>query len=334
MWGRRALYALALLGALLGQILDIGYLFHYLFILTLALPLLGLAVSLPAMLGCRERLTVSAPQIVRGGDALWRLTIRNRVPLPVGRVKGRLRSRNPMTGETVRYRFSVRGAVSGVGETWEADTERCGLLDFRVESLWVCDCLGLFSLPVRRDGAVSLLVRPVSAEPGALDLPEGTGQPRPVPRGRSVSGEDYELRPYREGDSLRLVHWKQSAKRDELVTREVLEDRRPLVMLTFDHFGAPEEMERTLDRLEGHAQALLDRERPFEVRWAHPETGAVRRFSVENQRDYLRCLTAALSDPAPEQGRSVLETPLAADRDAVLHHIHITGEETRRGTFS
>ena len=83
MWGRRALYALALLGALLGQILDIGYLFHYLFILTLAFPLLALAVSLPAMLGCRGRLAVSAPQIVRGGDALWRLTLRNRVPLPV-----------------------------------------------------------------------------------------------------------------------------------------------------------------------------------------------------------------------------------------------------------
>ena len=59
----------------------------------------------------------------------------------------------------------------------------------------------------------------------------------PAPRGRSASGEDYDLRPFREGDSLRTVHWKMSAKRDELVTRELLEDRRPVPVLTFDHFG-------------------------------------------------------------------------------------------------
>ena len=31
MWGRRLLYALTLLAALLGQLFDVGYLFHFLF---------------------------------------------------------------------------------------------------------------------------------------------------------------------------------------------------------------------------------------------------------------------------------------------------------------
>ena len=31
MWGRRALYALLLLCTLMGQLLDVGYLFHFLF---------------------------------------------------------------------------------------------------------------------------------------------------------------------------------------------------------------------------------------------------------------------------------------------------------------
>lgn len=50
---RRIVYALALLLAQQGQMLDVGYLFHFIFFAALSLPLLGLLVSLPAMLGCR-----------------------------------------------------------------------------------------------------------------------------------------------------------------------------------------------------------------------------------------------------------------------------------------
>lgn len=325
------IYALVLLGALMGQILDVGYLFHYIFILTLALPPLALAISLPAMLGCRARLVSRPGQAVRGREAGWVLVLENRFSLPLGRVKGRVWARNRLTGETWRRKFSLLGAAPGCRETWAADTAHCGRIECRIERLWVCDCLGLFALPAGRGGPAALLVCPAAEPPGRLELPEGMGRPRPVPRGKSVSGEDYELRPYREGDSLRVIHWKQSAKRDELVARELLEDRRPLVALTFDHFGPPDKLDRTLDRLEGYAQALLERERPFEVRWACPNTGQIRRFAVENRRDYLRCLTAILSDPAPAQGYSVLDRPLSAERDTVLYPIHITGEEARHG---
>ena len=338
MRGRRILYALALLGAFMGQLLDVGYLFHFIFLLTLTFPLLALAVSLPAMLGCEVRLTAETGSVRRGGKAAWSLSLHSAVPLPIGRVKGRLMEENSAAGTVNRRRFSLRGAVparpdgppSGTGrETWAADTSHCGLLTYRIERAWVCDCLGLFALPCRRGGDVSLLVLPIPEDPGRLDLPEGTGRPRPVPRGRSASGEDYELRPYREGDSLRAVHWKQSAKRDELVTRESLEDPRPLVVLTFDHFGGSETLDRVLDRLEGHARALLRRERPFEVRWVHPETGNERRYYVDSERTYSGCLAAALRDPSPAWGSSILRRPLAAGRDTVLHHIHITGEEAR-----
>ena len=44
----------------------------------------------------------------------------------------------------------------------------------------------------------------------------------------------------------------------------------------------------------------------------------------------MACLRAILFDPVPDQGRSVLDQPLAVDRDTAIHHIHVTGEEARR----
>lgn len=343
MWSRRLLYAFVLLCTLMGQLFDIGFLFHFLFIATLCLPVLGLLVSLPAMLGCRATLAsqaapastpqaapapvaaqdAPAPQVRRGAEAGWTLRLEGRSRLPLARAACRLRLLNRTTGKTERFRLPMRRSLPGGKRTWTVDTGHCALVECRVERLRVCDCLGLFTLPVRPPAPGVLLVCPVPEDPGPLPLPEGMGMPLPVPRGKAASGEDYELRPYRDGDSMRAIHWKMSAKRDSLITREPLEDRRPLPVLTFDCFGPPDRVDRVLDRLTGYSRALLDRERPHEIRWADPASGAVRRYAVASARDWTACLTAILSSPIPMQGRSILETPLAAGQDEVLFQIHI-----------
>ena len=82
MWSRRLLYLLALTAALMGQLFDVGYLFHFLFFAAACLPLLGLALSLPAMVRCRVRLVPSARQVERGAEAGWTLRLECRSPLP------------------------------------------------------------------------------------------------------------------------------------------------------------------------------------------------------------------------------------------------------------
>ena len=324
---RRIVYALALLLALLGQMLDVGYLFHFIFFAALSLPLLGLLVSLPAMLGCRGELEVSAPRIRRGESASWSLSLTNRFRLPLARASCRLCLANRLTGQAHREKILLRSVAPEEKRRWTMEADHCGMMELRVERLWVCDCLGLFALPARRPGPAVLMAAPVPEHPGPIELPEGAGAAIPQPKGRTIFGETYELRPYREGDSLRMIHWKMTAKRDELVTREPPEDTRPLPVLTFDHFGLLAEVDRTLDRLEGTSMALLDQERPHEVRWLHPETGAARSFRIGGERDWTACLAAILSDPAPMRGRSILEQSLSREAGGAIYQIHVTGKE-------
>lgn len=280
------MYAIALLLAYLGQILDVGYLFHFIFFAVLSMPLLGLLLSLPAMLGCRAELRCSSLRVLRGEDASWSLRLSNRFRLPVARAVYRLRVSSRMTGEVHWVRAVLRGMGAEEDRHWVLSTDHCGAVDCRVERLWVCDCLGLFALPARLPRPAALLIAPLPERPERVELPEGAGASVPLPKGKTVFGESYELRPYREGDSLRMIHWKMTAKRDELVTREPPEDPRPLPVLTFDHFGLMDQVDRTLDRLAGLSLALLDQERLHEVRWLHPETGALRCFRVAGERDW------------------------------------------------
>ena len=331
MFRRRLLYALILLCALLGQLLDVGYLFHFIFYAALCFPLLGLAVSLPAMLGCRAELVSTAVRIPRGGKVSWTLRLDNRFHLPIARASYHLRVTNRMSGQEHLARAVMRGLTPEEDRQWTLETDHCGAIECRVERLWVCDCLGLFALPVRRPKLFTLLVTPITEAPGPIELPEGVGAPVPENKSRTVFGEVYELRDYRPGDSMRMIHWKMSAKRDELITREPPEDTRPLPVLTFDHFGPLDVVDRTLDRLEGYSLALLEQGRPHEVRWTHPETGVVRVCAVAGERDWAVCLASILADPAPLRGRSIRDQSLKQGPGAPIYQIHVTGKEGANG---
>ena len=76
-------------------------------------------------------------------------------------------------------------------------------------------------------------------------------------------------------------------------------------MLTFDHFGAWDEVDGVLDRLLTWSTALLEEGRSHTVAWLHPVTGELRRFLVADRRTQSRCLSAILSDPTPPNGRSI-----------------------------
>lgn len=83
---RRRAYALLLAAALLFHLFDIGYLACFLLALALTLPVLGMLLSLPAMLRCRLELQAEPTGVERGGEAGWRLAAHGPVRLPLAQV--------------------------------------------------------------------------------------------------------------------------------------------------------------------------------------------------------------------------------------------------------
>ena len=314
---RRVLYGAALLAALLFQIFDVGYLAHFLLWAMLLLPLVSLALTLP-LLGCRAEVLARPAAVERGEPAGFLVTLQGRSWLPVSRAVLRLHLENALTGEAEDSRLVLAGALEGEQgpeHRLETPTGRCGRLTCRVLRVRLLDGLGIFALPLRPPAPAALLVLP-RTEPFPLpeDWGKGTqgGPLRPRPGGGP--GEDYDLRPYRAGDPLRSVHWKLSSKRDELVVRETLEPQRREFVVTVPRSGPAEEVERTLDRLNSCCRALLEAGRPHRVRWAHPVTGEIRDFRVEDLRGLERCLEAVLSDPAPASGLDLTEAPPAGEQ--------------------
>jgi len=311
-------FGLLLAGGVLLRVFYTGWLAGVVLWAILCLPLLGVALALPGVLSCRLRVEAETERVPRGGEARWRVSGRSALGLPLGRVKVSVESACAMSGGVRREKRTWFLPGAGGAAEVAAPAEHCGLLTGRIVSAWATDCLGLFWLPLFRGGEGQIWVEPIPRTAGLPPLPQEEA-PGVRPRPGGGPGEDYDPRPYRPGDPLNSIHWKLSAKRDELVTRETLETVRQLPLLTFDCFGTPEEVDGTLDVLAGTARALLSEGRAFSLAWAEPVTGEVRRFDVNGAEDWKRCLEAVLSQRAPETGKSVL------DVDRLGRSLHLTG---------
>lgn len=286
---RRALYLAALLGCGLWYLTFGQWLAWVILLGLLGLPWLSLALSLPAIRDFQlapvgpERMTV-------GQTGTFLLMGASGRPMPPFR--GKIRLRNLRTGERFPYPEEKKFVPA-----------HCGGFRVTVEKGRVQDYLGLFSFPVRRISDCALIVEPVPVEDGAL--PAFRTQP-PVCWKISPNrlGESYELRPYRPGDSLNMVHWKLSAKTGSLTVREAMEPLRQTACLTLSLFGTPEQLDDRLGRLLWIGERLL--EDGVELRILAATGDGVARFAAGDRDSFqaaverLLCLPAPASEALPE----------------------------------
>lgn len=330
MAARRILYAVLVGMAVLFQIFFRFYLSTFVLVLILVLPILSLLLALPGWMGSMASAVPEASLVTVGGSARFRIILYHSSFLPLIRPRVRLGWTNQLTGESGESKLTLTARKPA---ELTVPAAHCGRLVCRVEGAVCCDLLGLFPLPVRKGPERAVLILPVHLElEGKEELAAGENagtvlRPRPV----GGPGEDYDLREYRVGDPLRSVHWKLSSKKDELVVRETLEPQQAAIVVTYDHFGPPEDLDRTFAQLWALSRWLLQQDRPHHIQWASPLTGVAEDRAVDSPNALLACLDGAFSTPAPLEGRSILDGALRLPGGGKVRHLHVTPEGVEGG---
>lgn len=330
MAGRRILYAVLVGAAVLFQIFFRFYLSTFVLVLILVLPILSLLLALPGWMGSMASVVPQAPLITVGGSARFGVLLYHSSFLPLIRPRIRLRWTNQLTGESGESKITVTARKPA---ELTVTATHCGRLVCQVEKAVCCDLLGLFPLPVRKGPERAVLILPAQLElEGKEELAAGENAGTVLrPRPGGGPGEDYDLREYRVGDPLRSVHWKLSSKKDELVVRETLEPQQAAIVVTYDHFGPSEELDRAFAQLWALSRWLLQQDRPHHIQWASPVTGVAEDRAVDNPNALLACLELVFSTPAPLEGRSILDGALRLPGGGKVRHLHVTPDGVEGG---
>ncbi len=168
--------------------------------------------------------TLHPPRVHAGSPSRVELSVRNRsarrTPLltvrdPVGR------------GRSATVALAPLGQSQTVRAAYRLPTERRGILRVGPLAVEVSDPFGLAALSTKAAPLTELTVWPAVVDVDPLphtvsDDPHGGADQASA---LAAGGEDfYALRPYAPGDDLRRVHWRSTARWDELLVRQ---DERP-----------------------------------------------------------------------------------------------------------
>ncbi|MBE6657901.1 MAG: DUF58 domain-containing protein [Ruminococcaceae bacterium] len=187
-------------------------------------------------------------------------------------------------------------------------TEHTAVIRTEIRTAFLWDFLGLFRLPVhlseRRTGrktkSADIVVLPhTNAPKGKLRMWDNS-QSTLTPTQRPT--EQYEIRTYRPGDPLRSVHWKLTAKIDDILVREPVEPQYQVLAIALERVRDPAGADLLYDALDWMLRALCVREhvRSVVVGWitADGRTCTETLYDLSRLDDFYRRM---LSDTVPEQ---------------------------------
>lgn len=172
-----------------------------------------------------------------------------------------------------------------------------GKISLRLDQVKIYDYLNLFGMmaPVKKDMIQVLIVPDLYKVQLDVDYMMPLFREEGNIHSHDRSGDDvsevFDTRTYREGDTLQRIHWKLSAKTEELLVKEFSMPVENTVLLLADLY-LPKNQEWTHMQLDGMltviasiSYSLLEQGCAHEVAWFVDAIGELQHFSISSEED-------------------------------------------------
>lgn len=186
-----------------------------------------------------------------------------------------------------------------------ADSMYCGNIRFFLPRVCVWDYLHLFGRKLKCPSQLVVNILPdIQAIPVEVSMRT---------RNFTVEGDDYEknrsgddpseifqIREFRPGDRLQRIHWKMSARMEEMMTKEYSMPRGCKILLLLDarqKEASPEKMDRFLELAASLCFSMLEAGCLHVAAWYDDNAGRVLRHSVQKEQDIYETLDLLMAAP-------------------------------------
>lgn len=199
------------------------------------LPFISLFISIISKRNFSIQEQIIEPEIIKGNKTSYYVTIKNNSYLPQTSINVKF-FETPYINLTNTEHFFSLNARKKYETSFEIEAEYVGLYELGIEKIVLYDFLGLFSFKQKHGKRLCLTVLPRILEVDEVSLKtvtEGIEQNRDL-----RAEEDYtiisDLRKYNISDGYKKIHWKASAKRNELISKNFGTSKKNSVTLILD----------------------------------------------------------------------------------------------------
>lgn len=294
-------YILFLAAAVILYLFDSEYLAFYLLAAVIVLPFVSWLLTVLAVRKTSVRFELKTPCASRGEEVLLHVILKNRSFFPIAQAELRIRFENTLFGgqRTERLFLPVSGGPEQSAD-FRIKSAHCGKISVSLANAVYYDYFGIFTISPKITQSADLFVAPV---PLFLDAAVGTSL---IPGTESSTyskfkpGDDpseiFDIRPYREGDPMRSVHWKLTSRLNELMVKEFsLPADSSVLLLTELMADTMDALDTVLEALTSLSRFLLENEIRHSVEWYDAEHALYRETEIESDEGLAVLLNAMLS---------------------------------------
>jgi len=235
--------------------------------------------------------------------------VKNKSFLPAAKIVFFLSYENLLTGE--KGKIKLRG-VCDAGQTAlicaKIYASHCGKYKIRMQKCRIYDLAGIFYLSRKYRNRSEFYVMPklydtavTVTEPSRHFMGESDVYGEEA--GGMDASEILQIREFRNGDKIQSIHWKMSAKVDELMVRE---NRQPIgcpVVLFLDFREKRKQMDAFLTIAAAVSFALLDRKCAHYATWYSGREEDVLRLRIDDEETFYLFLMLLYEEKKRENGK-------------------------------
>jgi hypothetical protein len=296
-------YALLLLAAGVFHIFLVDYLSFLVFAFFLVLPVISLLITLLASRGIMVELEINKDHIQKNEALSVQLKAKSKSVFMLCRVRVNMAVQNELLPEakTETFLFLSAGRKEQIIEH-DLSSLYSGKLDCRIKELRIYDYLGLFSFrrkPNDQQGH-TVFVFPAAFPLKDMDKDSKIAQDiagdetSPGKAGDDPS-ELFDVREYKDGDSLTRIHWKLSGKYESMMVKDYAQEVSDDILLLFDLNGSSKELDGLMDTIRSVSGFLLEHRVAHKMEWYDSLHGHFVHTSIVQEDDLNIALNAVLS---------------------------------------
>lgn len=226
----------------------------------------------------------------------------------------------------------LRQRINGVGEhTFHLMLQQAGYYEISLKKVRIYDWFGMFGWSKKVRERATVVVLP-EVYPTNIRVTEGVrnfvgdADVYDTVKSGDDAGEILKLRPFRDGDKIRNIHWKLSAKADELIVRENSMPKACSTVLMLDRVsdGRADQFIKVVASL---SFSLMDMDCPHFIAWYSKRYQDVVRIRVDGEASFYEGMIYLLQDFDKKSKVDIREMYQEKYRAEVLVHYLLLTEK-------
>ena len=255
----------------------------------------------------KAELVIPIPMVELGKETELLVKVKNVGAFPIGKIRCIVRYQNRLLKKGGRLVLSGTQAESGTEASQTVKGVHCGCVRYTLRRVRVYDLTGLFYLTKHCRKSAELNVIPPICKTSVVVTERarnfmGEAEVYDNEKAGPDVSEIFGVRPFRDGDRIQSIHWKMSAKTEELMVRE---NSLPLgcpVVVMFDAVRKSREMDSILTVAASVSCALIDQKCAHFMAWYDEKISDVVRMRIDEEEQLYQFLLAFYM----EEGRETL----------------------------